>query len=43
MKRGLEKMRRELREQEEKWRIERKELERGIGDLQRRIAGIGEE
>lgn len=43
MKRGLEKMRRELRQQEEKWRVERKELERGIGDLQRRIARIGEE
>lgn len=43
LKRGLEEMRKELREREEKWRVEREELERGIGELERKIAGMGEE
>lgn len=32
-----------MREREEKWRVEREELERGIRELERRSAGIGEE
>lgn len=43
LKRELELIKRELEEQEEKWRIEREELETGIGELERRIARIGEE
>lgn len=43
LKRELELIKRELEELEEKWRLEREELETGIGELERRIARIGEE
>lgn len=42
LKRELKLMKRELEEQEEKWRVEMKELETGIEELERRIARIGE-
>lgn len=32
LRREVEKMRRELRKREEKWRVEREELGRGIGE-----------
>lgn len=42
MNRGLEKIRRELREREKKWKIKREELERGIEELEK-ITEIGQE
>lgn len=43
MKSGLNEMRRELRARVEKWKVEREELEKRIGELERKSAKIGEE
>lgn len=40
MKIGLKEMRRELKEREERWRMEREKLEKGIGELEKKIVRL---